>query len=79
VRGFIAFNLEKRMNLETAAAVTGFKRDGRSKLGLDRRRQPAEKASRQAGVVAENDPAGMGDFGHGLDIASRRGSDNKSG
>ena len=65
------------MDLRTAAAVMGSQRGGRSKLRLDRRGQPAEKASRQARVVAEHDPAGMSTIRHGLDIASRRHSDNK--
>ena len=52
-------------------------RGGGSKLRLDRRSQPAEKTSRQARVVAENEPAGVGSFRHGLDIASRRRSDNQ--
>jgi len=72
VRGFIAENLQS----------TGWKGVGgqrrhaaetlrRSKPGQHRRGQPAEKPARQARVVAQNDPMGMGSIRHGLDIASR--------
>ena len=48
----------------------------RSKLSLDRRRQPAEEAARQAHMVVEDDPAVFGYFRHVLDIASRSGLHN---
>jgi hypothetical protein len=68
------------MDLRTAEAVTESQRNSRSKLGLDRRSQPAEKTSRQTRVVAENDPVGVGTMStirHVLDITSRRRFDNK--
>jgi hypothetical protein len=72
VRGFIAFNLEKEIGFESGRSRHAVAAR-RSKLGLDRRRQTAEKTSRQARVVAEHDPAGMSAIRHGLDIASRSG------
>ena len=53
-------------------------RCGRSKLSLDRRGQPAEKAAGQTHVVAQDDPVNIRNVRHGLDIASRRCSDNKA-
>jgi hypothetical protein len=60
-----------------AQAAVRSREQARLKRGLDRCRQPAEKAARQARVVAEHDPSYIGNIRHRLDIASRGGSDNK--
>jgi hypothetical protein len=72
VRGFIAENLQSaEWNGIGGHGRHAAEKLRRSKPGQDRRGQPAEKPARQACVVAQNDPMGMGSIRHGLDIASR--------
>jgi hypothetical protein len=74
VRGFIAINLKKiGKKIECRRQCRRAVREGRgSKLGLDRRRQTAEKPAGQARMIGENNPMHIGSVRHGLDIASRR-------
>src|SRR5262249_17770755 len=74
---FIALNLDRDGMSKAALAAVRPERCGRSKLSLDRRGQPAEKAAGQTHVVAQDDPMNIRNIRHGLDITSLSGPANK--